>query len=93
MSEIHNLDDSISEYFEFVFKGHRYKFRHLTTEEVDEMAKIETSENSDKKLREYLYTFVSKTDDSSPEFSESAKDMILPQWSKFRDMLKTEFGA
>lgn len=84
---MHNLD-SVSESFEFVLKGHTYKFRHLTTEEIQELGKLK----DEAKLTEYLYQFITPSSENAPEFSELAKNMIAPQWSMFRKMIQSEMG-
>lgn len=87
----HNLDDGVSESFEFQVRGHSYVFRHLTTEEMQGMQKLEGKE-----LEEYLYQFISKkdpADSATPDFKEVAKTMITPQWNNFKKMVMTEFGA
>lgn len=90
MAKIHNLDEQVQEYFEFIVKGHKYKFRHMTTEEIEELRKIEDNEE---KSKEFLYSFITKEEETAPEFPEVAKDMITPHWIRFREMIKTEFGG
>jgi hypothetical protein len=89
----HNLDENVTEYFEFVVLGHKYKFKHLTTEELEELTRIDKDPQNDTKLKDFLYKFISKTEDTSPEFSEVAKKMLVPHWTKFKEMIKAEFGA
>lgn len=83
----YNLDENVAEYFDFVVEGHEYRFRHLTTEELDGFRKVSDDEQ---KGMEYLYQFISKTHDDSPDFTETAKKMIAPKWVKFRKMILTE---
>jgi hypothetical protein len=85
---MHNLDEGIQEHFEFTVKGHKYKFRHLNTEEMEQIAKLDTD---NEKAKQYLYTFITKVDEG-PEFSDVSKQMIAPQWRKFHDMIKAEMG-
>lgn len=89
MSKIHNLDE-IAEYFEFQLKGHQYRFRHLTTDEIEALQKMGSD---DAKSREYLYTFITPINKESPAFKKIAKTMITPHWVKFREMIRAEFGA
>lgn len=89
MSQTHNLDEGVSETFNFVVKGHEYTFRHLNTEEMEEARKIATDEE---KAKAFLYQFISKVKPESPDFSEVAKGMITSQWKNFRAMLKVEIG-
>lgn len=88
--QIHNLDDSVVEYFEFIVKGHNYRFRHMTMEELEQLKAVESDE---KKSKEYLYSFITKVNETSPDFPEIAKKMITPQWVRFRKMIQTEFGS
>lgn len=86
MAETYNLSDGVQEYFEFILKGHHYRFRHLTTEELDEFKKLKGDE-----LQVYIYKFITKVDPASPEFSDIAKTMISPEWANFTKMVTTEF--
>lgn len=87
-NKIHNLDEGVVEYFEFIVKGYKFKFRQLTTEEMETLRDFKDDEE---KVKEYLYSFITRTDESSPEFSEVAKKMFPTQWNKFRSMLEAEF--
>ena len=87
MSDIHNLDE-VSQYFEFVVGGNTYHFRYMTVEEAEKMQEMSGDEA---KIRDYLYSFISKVDTTAPEFAEIAKKMITPQWIRFRTMVETEF--
>lgn len=89
-SSIHNLDDSLVEYFDFTVKGHTYRFRHLNTEEME---KLRSFKDNDAEAQKYLYSFITKINEEDPEFPEIAKQMITPQWVKFRKMIETEFGG
>jgi len=88
--KVHDLNDGVVEHFEFSVNKHLYKFRHMTTSEMETLQKLE---GKDKESKEYLYTFITKVNSDSPDFGEVAQKMIVPQWSKFRDMIKAEFGA
>lgn len=84
-----DLDDSVREYFEFSVKGHKYRFNHMTTDEVEELKKLG---DDDVKTKELLFKFISKVDPKSPSFKEISKKMIVPHWVNFRKMIETEFG-
>lgn len=88
MNQIHNLDESIKESFDFILKGHQYRFRQMTMEELEQFSKLEGNEQE---AKQFLYNFVTKVDQSSPDFSEIATQMYIPQWKRFTEMLKTEF--
>ena len=70
MAKIHNLDEQVQEYFEFIVKGHKYKFRHMTTEEIEELRKIEDNEE---KSKEFLYSFITKEEETAPNSQRSLK--------------------
>lgn len=89
-NKIHNLDESVSEYFEFVIKGHTYRFQHLNTEEVAELKKVSDDEE---KTKEYMYKFILPVSKDAPSFEEISKKMISPQWARFREMITTEFSG
>lgn len=88
---LYNLDENIYEYFEFIVKGHRYKFRQLNTEELKELQTLAKGNDEDK-IQEYLFQFITKVDADTPEFPEIAKKMITKQWIKFRKMLVSEMS-
>lgn len=89
MNQVHNLDEGVLESFNFIVKGHEYKFRHLNTDEMEEARKIGEDEE---KAKNYLYQFISPVKPESPKFEEVAKQMITSQWKNFRAMLKSEIG-
>lgn len=85
----YNLDD-VREYFEFTLKGNIYRFRHMTTEEIEKMATLEKQEA---KMTDYLVSFIDKVDPDAPDFVVIQKQMTIPQWRLFREMVKSEFGG
>lgn len=88
MAQIHNLSEGVQESFEFSIKGHEYSFRHLTTEQVEEMQKMQGDE-----LMKFMFQFITKKNDASPDFTVIAKQMIVPEWANFTKMVKAEFGS
>lgn len=91
MSQTHNLDESVQEYFEFTLFGKRYKFRHLNTSEAEELQKKTGSDTESFKI--FLTQFVSKVDQDAPEFSDVVGKMITPHWRNFNKMIKEEFAG
>lgn len=91
MSEVYDLNKAVQEYFSFSIGGFIYRYRHMTTEEIEKLKSFEGSE--DKKQEEYMYSFITKEDPKAPDFPEVAKKMIVPQWINFRKMINTEFGV
>lgn len=85
----YNLDD-VQEHFEFKAGGHIYKFKHMTTEELQEFVNIK--DDNDKSM-DYILQFITKVDESAPDFKEVYKKFITPQIVKFQEMIKTEFGG
>lgn len=83
----YNLSEDVREYFEFEIKGHIYQFRHLNSNEMEEMKKLDQD-----KLTEHLFKFITKKNPDSPDFSETSKLMIMPEWANFKKMMSTEFG-
>jgi hypothetical protein len=86
---MHNLDDGVQEYFEFILKGHTYRFRHLNTEEIEHLRKID---GDDKKVKEYLFQFITKVKEDAPEFPVVSQQMLTPHWIKFKKMIQAEMG-
>ncbi len=100
-NKIHNLDDGVQEYFEFIVKGHTYQFRQPNTEELDEI-RVATSpitEDMDEKAveakseesREALFKFITPVGEA-PEFKETVKQMTVPHWNRFNKMVAVEMG-
>lgn len=87
----HDLDAGIQESFEFIVKGHKYRFRQLNTEEIEKLQEVSKDKDA-LKTKEFLFQFITKVDEKSPEFAEVAKQMIAPQWKKFQEMIKKEMG-
>lgn len=89
-AKIHNLDESVQEYFEFVVNKYSYRFRHMNTEELEELKAVSGDEE---KSRIFMYRFIEKVDPASPDFAEVAKKMLVPQWVNFKKMITSEFGG
>lgn len=87
---LHNLDEGIEEYFEFVIFGHNYKFRYMNTNEIQELDKLK---ENPKKLEEYFYNFIEPADDKAPDFKEIQKKMTIPHLLRFNKMVKAEFSG
>lgn len=47
----YNLDDAYAEYFEFKVSGKAYRFRHMTTEEIDKLTTHEEQQSELRKLK------------------------------------------
>ncbi|MFA9228759.1 MAG: hypothetical protein ACEQR7_10085 [Agathobacter rectalis] len=87
---MYNLDD-VREYFEFKIKGHVYRFRYLTTDEIEKMQKVESTDEA--ASREYMFSFISKVDETSPDFKDIQNEITSAQWKMFRNMIQTEFSG
>lgn len=86
----YDLDDSVAEYFEFKLKGHLYKFTHPTTEEM--MVWKDAGTDEEKALEE-MSKFITRKDESAPEFKDVYKQMIAPNRKLFTQMITSELGS
>lgn len=90
--QIHNLDEGLSEYFTFIVNGHSYECRYLTTSEYNKF--IELSNTGDEpKTRAYLFGFIKKVDEKSPDFGKTYEDMGVHKYRKWREMIFKELGG
>lgn len=85
----HNLDEGVVEYFEFIVKGHKYRFKQPNTEETKEFG---TFKDDPERALTVLSRFISKVDETSPDFEETAKQMTNPHWKRFNEMISEEMG-
>ncbi len=100
-NKIHNLDDGVQEHFEFIVKGHTYRFRQPNTEELDaiRIATLPVTEDMDEKAteakstesKEALFQFITPVGEA-PEFKEVSKQMTVPHWNRFNKMVAVEMG-
>ncbi len=100
-NKIHNLDDGVQEYFEFIVKGHTYRFKQPNTEELDDMRTATTPgdvelddkarEAEEKESKEALFQFITSVGEA-PEFKEISKKMTVPHWNRFNKMVAVEMG-
>lgn len=86
---MYNFDD-VQEYFEFRFKGHVYRFRYFTQEEAEKFKSIDSKDTD--AMTNFILSFISKVDESSPEFKDIQKTMNSKQLDKFQDMIRKEFA-
>lgn len=85
----YNLDEDVKESFRFTIKGHTYEFRQLNTEEIDKFQNIK----EEKAIREYLFSFITPVDASSPSFEDVSKQMLAPHWKNFVNMVRVELSG
>ncbi len=90
MSKIHDLDQNVEESFIFRVRGYEYIFKQPNTEELEE---IQDLGDDEKKLKKFLFNFITPRDSKTPSFKDISKKMIAPQWLAFRDMIKSELGG
>ena len=88
----YNLDEGVSEYFEFILKGFTYRFRYPTTDEL-EGQDIKDIKKDEESVKNVLFKFITKVDPKAPDFEEVSKKMTVPNWRNFRIMLVTEMSA
>lgn len=93
MNKIHNLDESVAEHFDFIVKGHTYRFRHLNTEEFKQLMKLEEKDDSETSIAEFFKQFIAPISKDAPSFDDVYKKMTLPHLRRFTQMIREEFGA
>lgn len=86
MSSVHNLDDGVSEAFEFVLEGHHYLMKYPTTDDMDEIAK----ETDNDKVNKKLYSYITAVSKDSPKFSDLIRRVSIKKGSRFIAMLQEE---
>lgn len=85
----YNLDQQTEkESFEFILGGHKYKMVYPTTEEIQEIAKIEDAEAQGK---EWL-KFISSGEKDAPPVQKALEKKRVTVYKAFNAMIKTEFG-
>lgn len=85
--QVYNLDD-VAEYFEFKAKGHIYRFRYMTGDESKKFAETEKTGDA---IQDYVFSFITKTEETAPEFKEVFPTLNIPQQNMFWKMLSTQF--
>jgi hypothetical protein len=90
MDKKYNLDENLVEYFQFTLFGNLYNFRYMNTLEAEKMIEVQ---DDPEKSKEYLMSFIKPVDEKAESFQEASKKMILPQWTKFAEMIKSEVGG
>lgn len=88
-SPIHNLDEGLLEYFDFIVKGHTYRFRHPNTKEMEKMKDVKADEAAS---RAQLFQFITTVSEDAPEFSTIVDDLTVPYWKRFNEMIRKEMG-
>lgn len=89
--KIIDLDDQVEEFFLFKLKGNTYSFRQPTTDELEELSKVEDGKDF-KKQRELFYPFITPVKADSPTFPSIVSKLNMQHWLRFFDMLKTKLG-
>ena len=89
----YNLNEEVSEDFEFQLMGFKYKVRYPTTEEIKQsQVDMENTENKDSKLTSWLYSLISKVSEDAPDIESALGKSNLKVLRKFNEMITTEFG-
>lgn len=91
MSEIINLDSGVQEYFDFIIRGHTYRFTYPTMKQIKELDK--SSKESDEDSTKKLLKFIKKVDKKSPKFSDVFESLTVPHIKAFKSMIEKEFGV
>ena len=63
----------------------------VTMTQFEEMVSTGTIGYAEKS-NAFLFQFISPVNDAPP-FEEISKQMLIPHWRKFRDMIETELGV
>lgn len=100
MSNIHSLNDNVSDSFTFEVGGHQYKMIYPTLEQVEELQKLVTENESKKEgdatddttPMDWMYKFISPIDETAPPIKETMKKQNIRVMANFSNMVKTEFG-
>jgi glycerol-3-phosphate cytidylyltransferase-like family protein len=92
----YNLNDNVSDSFEFILGGFTYKMRYPTveeTEQVQEVLKKAEKDGDSSIILEQMYQFISCEDEKAPKIDEALKKQTLPVIKNFNEMIKAEFSA
>lgn len=87
--QTYNLDD-VNEYFSFTIFGHTYKMKYPNSDELKSMKGLKEDED---RMKVFFSSLVTKTDETSLDFSEVIGKMQLPHWKKFIKMIESEFSV
>jgi len=97
----YDLSDNVNEDFSFSIGGIEYRMKYPLVEEIEEMERLskapdnETEEQKkarEQKGTEYLYSFISPKDPTSPSIEEKLKTQNIKVLQNFNQMIRTEFG-
>lgn len=91
----HNLDEGISESFTFKMGGHVYTCTYPTIHEIREAFPEET-DLTDSKNEQAFFDFIANrisAEENSPSFIDAFNNILLPQRTRFIDMIVSEFGG
>lgn len=89
-SQPYNLDQDVQESFKFIFGGVTYIFKHLNTEQMDELLKFRQDPN---KFIDYVIQFITPEDPKALPFKEARMKMLAPHMKNFNKMLIAELGV
>lgn len=90
VSQPYNLDQDVQESFKFTLGGFTYIFKHLNTEQMDELLEFRSDP---KKFIDYVVEFISPEDPKAPPFKEARLKMLAPHIKNFNKMLIAELGV
>lgn len=92
----YNLNDNVSDHFEFILGGHTYKMKYPTVEETeqvqDALKKAQESNNNESVLK-IMFQFISSDDKEAPSFDEAIKKQNIKVIQNFSQMIEAEFKA
>lgn len=86
----YNLNDNVSDDFEFQLGGKKYKMRYPLIEELDKMQDI-LDKSDDNKLMDYVYGFITPVGEA-PNIKDTMQKQNVRLLRNFVTMIRVEFG-
>ena len=88
----YNLNDNVSDSFEFEVGGHKYEMVYPTLEDAQKVQKlVEDADGDAQKSLEPIYKFI-KPKGESPNISSVMKKQNVRVLQNFKKMMEAEFG-
>lgn len=97
--KVYDLNENYAEHFEFKANDHLYKFRYPTAEEQNSFPELKKLEEGETRGRdesnqyvELMIGFISKVDESAPDFKDVYQKLNILQQKNFYKMITAEIG-
>lgn len=85
---MHNLNDNVTESFQFELDGKTYTMKYPTMEELEAVQDIVKKEEDSDKVMDYMYGFIT----GEPDIKKTLKKQNIKVIQNFNKMVRTEFG-